>query len=131
MNFIGVVLFLVLTFFLSLFLDYLSPKLITLGWISYLVLVFLESVVLTIINLFSVAILYPFAYLITSNVAKIICAVIGIIGFIYSVSTPWQYANIIGYRFIVIIWCFTLTIFIAGLFYSILVGSLISPIRGD
>lgn len=126
-NILGIIFFLALIFFLSLFFDYLSPKLITLGWTAYLGLVLVGSVVSTILTLIGYAILFPLIYLITTKTAKILCVILTIIGFIYSVSTSWQYANIIGYSFIVIIWCITLTFFIVGLYYLILMGVFISP----
>lgn len=126
-NTIGIFLFLILTIALSRFLDYLSPKLIVLGWVAYFFIALIQSVVLTIINVSMVAISYPFIRLISSSVAKVVCIIIAICGFIYSVTTPWQFANLTGFSFIAIIWCLTLTLFIGGIFVMLTVGVLQSP----
>lgn len=117
-NIFGVILFFVIIFSLSQLLDYLSPKLITLGWISYIVVGIFQSIIVMLLQLSLLSILFPLFYLISSKIAKLVCAIIGVTGFIYSVITPWQYANAYGYSLIVVIWCITLTIFIFGLFYS-------------
>lgn len=119
-NLLGVIFFLAVTIFVSLMMDYLSPKLIILGWKSYFGIAFIASVVQVVIQMFFMSVFFPIVYLINSKSSKIICILIAIFGFIYSVTTPWQYANVIGYRFIVIVWCISLTIFISGLFFGFL-----------
>jgi hypothetical protein len=126
-NLLGIIIFLVIIFLVSQLLDYLSPKLITLGWAAYIGIGIFQGIVIGILQMFLLSIFFPLLYLITSKSAKLICAIIGILGFIYSVITPWQYANVIGFRFIVIIWCVTLTIFIGTLFFSFLLAVLSSP----
>lgn len=126
-NTFGILLFLILTILLSQFLDYLSPKLIVLGWVAYFFVVFLEGIVLTLINLSLLGISYPFTKLVSSTVAKVLCVIIALCGFIYSVTTPWQFANLTGYSFIAIIWCFTLTLFIGVIFLLLTIAVLHSP----
>jgi hypothetical protein len=117
-NLFGIVIFFAFIVIISLIFDYLSPKLITLGWTAYIVVGILESIVIGSLQIGLMLIFVPLFYLVTSKSAKILCTLIAAIGFFYSVITPWQYANIIGFRFIVIIWCVTLTIFISVLFIS-------------
>lgn len=118
-NLVGIILLIILVYFLGQILNYLSPLLIDKGWSAYFLVVFLESIVMTGLVLLQTILFMPFLYLITSKVAKISCSIITIIGLIISLITPWQFANAIGFSFIVIVWVFTLTIFICALYFSL------------
>ena len=128
-NFVGVLLFFIVILLLSQLLNFLSPELITLGWIAYIGVVIFESIIIGILQLVLLSIFYPLYKLISFRSAKLICVVIGIFGFIYSVLTPWQFANVVGYNFITSIWCITLTLFIFALFYGFIVLIFLSPNR--
>jgi hypothetical protein len=117
-NLLGVFLFFVVILFFSQLLNYLSPELITLGWMAYIGVAIFQSIIIGILQLVLLSIFYPLYKLISSRRAKLICAIIGVIGFIYSVKTPWQFANVTGYNFITLIWCITLTLFTSALFYG-------------
>lgn len=128
-NLVGVLLFFAVILFLSQLLNYLSPELITLGWIAYIGVAIFQSIIIGILQLVLFSIFYPLFKLLSLKSAKLICAAIGIFGFIYSVLTPWEFANIVGYNFITIVWCITLTIFISALFYGFISVIFISPNR--
>lgn len=128
-NFVGVLLFFIVILLLSQLLNFLSPELITLGWIAYIGVVIFESIIIGILQLVLLSIFYPLYKLISFRSAKLICVVIGIFGYIYSVLTPWQFANVVGYNLITSIWCITLTLFISALFYGFIVVIFLSPNR--
>ena len=126
MNVFGIILFGIVVLALSQLFDFLSPKLIDLGWSAYFLIVLLEGIVFSLLMLFQIIVFMPFYYLITTGFAKIICSVFVIIGFIYSVITPWQFSNALGFSFIVLIWDITLTFFIFVIYYSLFYFLLIS-----
>ena len=127
MNIFGIILFGIVVVVLSQLFDYVAPKLIELGWPAYFLSAILgEGIIVGTITLLQVVIGSPFYYLITAKFAKIICIIFSVFGFLYSITTPWQFANAIGFSFIVFIWCFTLTIMIFSAFYGLVLATLLS-----
>jgi hypothetical protein len=127
MNILGIILFGIVVVVLTQLFDYFAPKLIELGWPAYFISVILgEGLIIGLITLLQVVIGSPFYFLITAKFAKIICIIFSVFGFLYSISTPWQFANAIGFSFIVFIWCFTLTIMIFSAFFGLVLAALYS-----
>ena len=107
MNIFGIILFGIVVVILSQLFDYFAPKLIELGWPAYFLSVILgEGLIVGTITLLQVVIGSPFYFLITAKFAKIICIIFSVFGFLYSITTPWQFANAIGFSFIVFIICY-------------------------
>jgi hypothetical protein len=126
-NLLGIILFGIVVVVLSQLFDYVAPKLIDLGWPAYFLSVILgEGLILGTMTLLQVVIGSPFYFLVTARFAKIICIIFSVFGFLYSITTPWQFANAIGFSFIVFIWCFTLTIMIFSAFYGLILATLFS-----
>ena len=126
MNVFGIILFGIVVLILCQLFDYVAPKLIDLGWLAYFLSVILgEGLIVGTITLLQVVIGSPFYFLITARFAKIICIIFSVFGFLYSITTPWQFANAIGFSFIVFIWCFTLTIMIFSAFYGLVLTTLL------
>lgn len=119
-NLAGVILLILIVFFLTKTLNYFTPLLIDKGWLTYILVGLLYGTVTTLLILFQTLLFVPILHLITSKFAKVLCAIITIIGLILTIYTPWQFANVIGFSFIVIVWAVTLTIFIIGLFLVLL-----------
>ena len=125
MNIFGIILFGIVVVILSQLFDYFAPKLIELGWPAYFLSVILgEGLIVGTITLLLLVVGAPFYFLITAKFAKIICIIFSVFGFLYSITTPWQFANAIGFSFIVFIWCFTLTIMIFSAFFGLVLATL-------
>jgi hypothetical protein len=126
-NLLGIFLFGIVVVVLSQLFDYVAPKLIDLGWPAYFLSVIIgEGLIIGTLTLLQLVIGAPFYYLISAKFAKIICIIFSVLGFLYSISTPWQFANAIGFSFIVFIWCFTLTIMIFSAFFGLVLATLFS-----
>ncbi len=112
LNIIGIILFGIVIVLLCELFDFLAPKLIDEGWKSYLLIGFTMGIVMTLIAILQTLIFFPFYYTITSFFSKITCTILATCGFLYSIITPWQFSNAIGFNLIVIVWFLTLTVFI-------------------
>lgn len=127
MNFFGIILFGIVVVIFSQLFDFVAPKLIELGWPAYFLSVILgEGLIVGILTLLQLVIGAPFYFLITGKFAKILCVIVSVLGFVYSITTPWQFANAIGFSFIVFIWCFTLTLMIFSAFLGLVLATLYS-----
>lgn len=116
-NSFGVLFFSIITLLLCRVFDQIVPLLIELGWASYLLVVFIESIIIGVLTLFSTILFIPFRYLITSKQTKICCLLISLVGLVYSLIIPWRFSFVYGFSFIVIVWDITLSVFIVGVFY--------------